>query len=64
MCYKYVYFICANICHSVIPVDTDTFKECLVPACGISIHASHLLTISGSTPSTSLPAMIAYFLPS
>ena len=28
----------------IIPVVTETFKECLVPYCGISIHISQLST--------------------
>lgn len=30
----------------IIPVVTETFKECLVPYCGISIHISQLSTIT------------------
>ena len=48
---------------STIPNDTEMFRECLVPNCGISITAWLISTTSCCTPFTSFPKTSAYFLP-
>ena len=48
-------------CHRTTPTATETFKECLVPNCGISKEKSEASTTSWLTPSTSFPNIKAYF---
>ena len=42
-----------------IPAVTDTFNECFVPNCGISIAPSEASTTDCCTPFTSLPRITA-----
>ena len=48
----------------IMPMETETFSECLVPYCGISKEKSDASTASWDTPETSLPKIKAYFSPS
>ena len=45
--------------HSTTPAATDTFNECFIPNCGISIHPSDKAIVDCSTPVTSLPKITA-----
>ena len=60
--YLLVFYFRFNFFHSshiTIPVLTETFNECFVPNCGISITSSHSDKTSSETPLTSLPITIA-----
>lgn len=50
-----------DIFHKAIPQLTDTFNECFVPNCGISIHLSHKSNTFWSIPFTSFPTIKAIF---
>ena len=43
----------------IMPMETETFSECLVPYCGISKEKSDASTASWDTPETSLPKIKA-----
>src|SRR5690606_4041938 len=49
-------------CHSMMPIVTETFNECLVPNCGISMQSSTICITSSDTPCTSFPNINAYLL--